>query len=322
MFTSIANRKSKIANAFTLVELLVVIGIIAILMSILLPIIGAVRKSAYAADTKNQIRGIANAIDRYYTEQSAYPGVFSNARISAGKSVTGSPGPLTSTENCVLALSGGIATTAAWSAGMTIDDTTAYTYSSGTLGRGPLTFNNLSQKRLSAYLDATSQSMSMTGIVSEPIVSYGVSEATRGVNTGVPEFIDRYPAAMPVIYLRAKVGASGVVGVDGTPANATYQFDARDLLPYVAYNKGATANYFVFDTATFPANASNDQGNPSGNYPTTGGTTYPNVNFAGSYNYFLNASTLVAKNKDTYILISPGPDRIYGTSDDICNFSF
>ncbi len=30
--------------------------------------------------------------------------------------------------------------------------------------------------------------------------------------------------------------------------------------------------------------------------------------------------TSTARSKDTYILISAGPDRVYGTADDICSF--
>ncbi len=289
---------------FTLVELLVVIGIIALLMGILLPVINAVRKSAYGADSKNQIRGIANAIDRYYQEQSAYPGLFSNAKIAAGKTVTGSPGNLTSTENCVLALTGGVATTAAWSSGVSIIDTTAFTYSTATLGRGPLTFNSISQKRFQSYFDVSPQIVSMAGSQLDQTTSFGLGEPNKGVNTGVPEFIDRFPGAMPVIYLRARVSGAGVVGIDAGPN--TYQYDHRQLLPYILLNSGA----FAFDTVLFPANAVND--------PAAIGA----ANFAGCYNYFLNASVGTVENKDTYILISPGPDRKYGTSDDICNFSF
>ncbi len=291
-------------RGFTLVELLVVIGIIALLVGILLPVIGAARRAAYAADTRNSVRGISNAIDRYYQEQSAYPGVFSNTAIASGKSVTGSPGSLTSTENCVLALTGGITTTAAWSVGMVISDATGFTYSSANLGRGPLTFNSVLQKRLPAYMEITSQLVSTTPNTLDSATSFGLSEPNRGVNTGVPEFIDRFPGPMPIIYLRARVSGAGVVGVDTVAA--TFQYDHRQLLPYVLSNSGA----FAFDTTTFPANVAND--------PATIGS----ANFAGCYNYFFNAGAGVVKNKDTYILISPGQDRKYGTSDDICNFTF
>jgi len=40
-----------------------------------------------------------------------------------------------------------------------------------------------------------------------------------------------------------------------------------------------------------------------------------------AFPYFQNPSTPnTPRQKDSYILISAGADRVYGTSDDICNF--
>jgi hypothetical protein len=67
-----------------------------------------------------------------------------------------------------------------------------------------------------------------------------------------------------------------------------------------------------------PGNASMSKGQPKYQYP------------YDAYPYFTNPSLSttnaitgagdVARKKDEYILISPGPDRIYGTDDDITNF--
>ena len=74
-------------------------------------------------------------------------------------------------------------------------------------------------------------------------------------------------------------------------ALGTVQYDTRDFTGTTTYNFPATP-----DTTAFPG---------------------------GWNDYFVNASvTGTAKRHDTYMLISPGPDRKFGTSDDICNFSF
>ena len=60
-------------DAFTLIELLTVIAIIAVLMGLLFPTIGAVRTSARKAQAMNDCVQTVNAIKAYYTEYGKYP---------------------------------------------------------------------------------------------------------------------------------------------------------------------------------------------------------------------------------------------------------
>jgi len=65
-------------QAFTLVELLTVIAIIAVLMGLLFPTVGAVRDSARRAQAQNDVTQIATAIRAFYTEYGRYPDVVAN----------------------------------------------------------------------------------------------------------------------------------------------------------------------------------------------------------------------------------------------------
>lgn len=58
---------------FTLIELLTVIAIIAILMGLLFPAIGAVKETARKTQAKNDATQIINAVKAYYTEYGKYP---------------------------------------------------------------------------------------------------------------------------------------------------------------------------------------------------------------------------------------------------------
>ncbi len=65
--------KPSFSAAFTLIELLTVIAIIAILMGLLFPAIGAVKENARRVQAKNDVTQIVAAVKHYYTEYSKYP---------------------------------------------------------------------------------------------------------------------------------------------------------------------------------------------------------------------------------------------------------
>ena len=60
-------------SAFTLIELLTVIAIIAVLMGLLFPAVNAVKDSARKTQAKNDVVNIVNAVKWYYTEYGKYP---------------------------------------------------------------------------------------------------------------------------------------------------------------------------------------------------------------------------------------------------------
>lgn len=61
-------------RAFTLIEIMVVVGIIVLLVALLVPAVSAARGSARKAATSTQLRNISSACESYYQIFRAYPG--------------------------------------------------------------------------------------------------------------------------------------------------------------------------------------------------------------------------------------------------------
>jgi prepilin-type N-terminal cleavage/methylation domain-containing protein len=70
---SIANRQSPIANAFTLVELLAVITIIAVIAAFTVPVLRTVKIHQYESTTQAEMAQLETAIDSYHSVYGVYP---------------------------------------------------------------------------------------------------------------------------------------------------------------------------------------------------------------------------------------------------------
>jgi prepilin-type N-terminal cleavage/methylation domain-containing protein len=72
-------------KAFTLIELLTVIAIIGILAAIIIPTVGAVKKSANKAKTKVQFTQWAASIELFKQEYGYYPDIGTSNKLDPGK---------------------------------------------------------------------------------------------------------------------------------------------------------------------------------------------------------------------------------------------
>lgn len=174
----------------------------------------------------------------------------------------------------------------------------------------------------------------------------------------IPSFVDRFSEAMPIIYLRGRPGALAAAGYQGSfPYNGavtavTAQYDLAQAIGYTSSqrfgyprvqdaskfagpNKPAGTDPSKFTHGLISILGANGSSNAvldkaldgQGTNPTyvyvypfdfeayVGAPTNSAYGPAGSNFYQKNA-----RQKDGFILISAGPDRIYGTNDDITNF--
>ena len=279
-------------RAFTLIELLVVIGIIVVLMGILIPVAGRVRQTAYTTSTHSQLLVIQQGIEAYRQVFESYPGPISEKMLLPATNPANEGGPLTSSENLVLGLLGGLKNTTVPPA------FPIFKFDPLLVGAGPASLNVFKAQRYQAFTDATSAGLD-TIKVSNAWVPWkdpahaNVSNPLNYTDTALPEFVDRFPDALPILYIRAKVGANGAVtdGATAYPTGSIPAYDRRQLEPY-----------------SFPKLP---MGTPTGS-PVPGGFALYAAEYFGN-----TADPRTPRQKDGYLLISAGIDRLFGTIDDV-----
>jgi prepilin-type N-terminal cleavage/methylation domain-containing protein len=336
-------------HGFTLVELLVVIAIIAVLAAILVPVIGKVRDNARAADTRAQIGTLSALMQAYYGDHNAYPGPLSNMQVNAdmsglSKPVIAAPSPnlagsadlpaaqagkITGNENAVLGLLGGLRATGA-----------VVNYETQWVGTGP-GWLGVTIKKIPPYGDTASLSL-RTDAATELTGDYADDEdpMRTGEDTNIPEFVDRFPSPMPLLILRARTGQRSTatlpgssvdnpVVTNGTDPRRIGQYDLSQIEGYVKgtaatsigsgkqmdldeYHGGTAVNEHGFQTAD-PTQQGRHLADGSDNtawkHPYDAHVAFRNP-----------AAPNTPKQKDGFIIIGAGVDRIYGTNDDITNF--
>ncbi|MCS7034771.1 MAG: hypothetical protein NZ561_12380 [Phycisphaerae bacterium] len=367
--------------AFTLVELLVVVGIIILLIGLLVPVVGRVRLAAQEADTRGLIASLDGAIQNYFNTFRGYPGPIPNHLIANSNatpsdfgfnefSAATPPGvtdfevgnvnnnnerlwrKLTGAENLVLGLCGGLRIDPQGTANDPSDDELIYDPS--TVGQGPLSLNRANPRRTPAFIDNSNLSFR---IANGRKTGHFADDGGDADDTVIPEFLDRFSGGpMPILYLRARVGAkkstADAVAPTAQDNGVINRFDpiADRYLPNQQYDLAQIIGYTGAYNGTYPnltPAASGSAGRSIGtaksarraDYTTPAdfprhGLATADVNrsmekSAGAnyqfpydaYPYFSDPNQRnTTRRKDTYILISAGRDRVYGTSDDITNF--
>lgn len=309
------NRNSQLATCnssrprgFTLLEVLVTLGIILVLIGVAVPVVSKVRRQAQAANTRQTLARIEAGLQQYYEEFRAYPGAFfsqqhrpfttgapridyptnSGAALDLGTAVT-------STEAMYLALAGGLQVVPG---GAFVANESMYRNANG-----PLSLNVANIKKYPAYISITPDETTYKVLnPAAAAATAGQWNGGSGAFTGdtiVPEIVDKFASPKPILYMRATRGAPGFIN-NGTTYDATVQYNVAEITHTYSNSHvvGGVSEY----AKVWSASAEDFPGGMDG--------------------YFRNpaSTTLAPYQKDGFILISAGPDGKYGTRDDITNF--
>lgn len=365
----LVERPAASRRAFTMIELLIVIGIIAILVAILIPVISGIRQNAWAADTRNSIQILIAAIERYQQDYRAYPGPISNNVIEvdptdlntnddydvvnaagfAGGGGTVSLGKITMPENLVLGLSGGLRYD---NNGTTSINDDRVVYDPQIAGQGP--FNlvpNRPTKAVAYFAETREMSWRLLGAGKsgewEDAASETAPTSFQVDDTIIPEYLDRYPDRMPILYLRPRSSAynanialsptnnpvvtDGRVRLSGGRFTAVASYDLEQINAYTNARIGVGRSLKAGDYKGYTdAVAGGEIARPHGIRTVDTDATLRNPPASGkkyyypydAYSYLLDPASQVPqpRGQGRYILIAAGKDRVFGTDDDITSF--
>jgi hypothetical protein len=229
-------------------------------------------------------------------------------------------------------------------------------YDPDMIGRGMMSMNPNQPKKYTAYLDDLKM-LSPYDKTSPPTKVLYYSDGAGSANDSpIPEIVDKFPNAMPFLYLRAHPGKPGVIANNIPDSNVIRRhYDLSDAYAYTGNGNGGrfigegkkikvtdytpASVWGAVDPANLP-HGFKEATPPSGNARTIlkGDNSTPTKTYVYPYDawpYFRDQGTPyihtgagnqaddaanTPRGKDRFILISAGLDRIYGTNDDICSF--
>lgn len=302
-------------RGFSLIELMVVIGIIILLIGILIPALAGAKKSAQKTDTMAEMSQLQSAIDLYQTMFSAYPGPVRDADIAANNTF------FSGNQNLLVAIGRRwMANSHPQIAGfknlIAKGDKGQIVYGTGMNAANAITVDPFPPPSLNDYsINYAAGGKSYSPLITLKATDTYVypSEAACGlakVSTGpraIPVIVDRFASRLPILYYRRSSGVDRINPLSNATPQAYY---ANTNLAFTNQASLAAADgTLVPPLAKPPANNAWSE----------------DVQERDFREWFQSNPTVTDPNQTVarggYVLISAGADRHYGkvkgTTDDI-----
>ena len=298
-------RSTPARRAFSITELLVVIGIIVLLIGILLPALGKVREKARVTETFSSMEEFAKACDAFNQQFGYYPGIVPEEVLAQDPKIT----PM---ENAVLHLSGGAVRQdelPVFIDGVRFDDLADIQFEPGNAeSTGEIiSFNGgaLGVFRIAVYAPAVGDGPFIQGKRYAPFFSpkgqgfrpatYNLDEeGTLGQIEFIPTVMDSW--GQPVMYARRLRSTGPLVGDDASRSQFSFDSQSRGVTATSLGDNGQDQNQFsILNRAQNGDTGQRDTFAQILRTPSIGAAQQPQSGAP----------------RGEYILVSPGPDGVY-----------